>query len=787
MAKTLIIHDRFQFRGGAERLVLNLAKILNADIATEFWTDTTYPKSEAPNKVFVLDSDEPRMMVLRYFRAQWNFWWKAGKLMKNYDTIIFSGNNCLAAAWRPLGAKKVVYYCHTPVRYVYDLFVERRAAEPSLLKRVVYYDIGKWIIRGCYRLGLSRMKTVVTNSQNVHDRLLRFCKKASRIIYPPINTKKFTWQAQGDYYLSFARLDSLKRVTDIVRAFQHMPNKKLVIASGGEDADRVAELARGYENIRLVGWVDDAQLKELVGSCIANIYIPIDEDFGMTAVEGMSAGKPCIGVEEGGLRETIIPDKTGVLIPAKYRIEDLLEAVKSMTPERALAMRNDCEQQAARFSLERFEREMKEVIAACHPEGGNKPTEGSSGEPERNLGDSLVDTDLPQNDTNPKIFRLAVDASRSIDGVQKTGVEVVSDALLKKLCHSEGVSKTTEGSSGDPSVGTSSLRATRLTFYTPREIPWLPKESQYVITRHRFWTIIGLSFAMLRDKPDALFVPVHTLPFFCPKKTVRAIHDVSFLRQPDVYSLRERIYMKFDLWRAKRVCSSVIVPTEAVKRDLVNLLGWPEEKIVVTGWGVPESRHPGEGRDLALPYSLTLDAGLVSGMTNQPFLLFIGRIEEKKNVANIIRAFGIFKETHPDWKFILAGKPGYGFEAIEPLLKNPGVHHLGYISHEKKTELFANAFMLAFVSREEGFAFPMLEAFQVKIPVLASSIPTLTEIAEDAALFAEPNDVRKIAENMSLIADNSAVRASLVAKGTEKLKKYSWESVTEKVLKTLIE
>ncbi len=756
MPKTLIIHDRFQFRGGAERLVLNLAKILDADIATEFWTDTTYPRSEALNKVFIFDSGEPRMMVLRYFRAQWNFWWKAGKLIKNYDTIIFSGNNCLAAAWRPLGGKKIVYYCHTPVRYVYDLFEERRNAEPSVLKRVVYYDLGKWFIRACYRIGLSRMKTVVTNSQNVHNRLLSFCKKESRIITPPIDTQKFTWQGQGDYYLSFARLDSLKRVTDVVRAFQQMPDKKLVIASGGEDAERVAELAKGYENIQLVGWVDDAQLKELVGNCIANIYIPVDEDFGMTAVEGMSAGKPCIGVDEGGLRETIIPEKTGLLIPRKYTIDDLVAAVQRMTPEYALTMRTACEQQAVRFSLERFEGEMKEVV-------------GSG------------------------VTRIAIDASRSIDGVQKTGVEVVSDALLKKLLDLTPL---------NPSVPT---RNPLITFYTPQQIPWLPKDSQHIITRHRFWTIIGLSLAMLRDKPDALFVPVHTLPFFCPKKTVRAIHDVSFLRQPDAYSLRERTYMKFDLWRAKRICASVIVPTEAVKHDLINLLGWSAEKIIVTGWGVPEQstmssrpRALGEGeRSSSNSAEGTKISHFVRDDTEAPThpsnpspsvksVLFIGRIEEKKNVANIIRAFGIFKETHPDWEFILAGKPGHGFEAIEPLLKNPGVHHLGYISNEKKAELLASASMLAFVSREEGFAFPMLEAFQAKVPVLASLIPTLTEIAEDAALFAEPNDVQKIAENMSLIADNSAVRASLIEKGTEKLKKYSWESVTEKVLKTLL-
>lgn len=708
MGKTLIIHDRFQFRGGAERLVLDLASILEADIVTEFWTETTYPRSAVPYGLTVLDSGEPHMMVARYFRAQWNFWRKTRELIKNYDTIIFSGNNCLAAALRPLPGKRIVAYCHTPVRYVYDLFTVRRRAETSVLKRVVYYDMGKWLIRGMYRLGLSRMQTVVTNSQNVHDRLLRFCHRDSRVIYPPIHTEKFVWKGQGDYYLSFARLDSLKRVDDIVRAFQKMPDRKLVVASGGDDEQKIRDLASGYKNISVIGWVDDEKLKELVGNCIANIYLPIDEDFGMTAVEGMAAGKPCIGVDEGGLKETIEEGRTGVRIAATYTIDDIMNAVKSMTRECALMMRSDCENAAQRFSVARFEQEIKEVI---------RP-------------------------------RIAVDASRSVESTQKTGVEVVSDELLKRLCHLEG-----------------------FTFYTPQEISWIPQESQRIIKRSSFWTIIGFSLAMLRHKPDALFVPVHTLPFFCPKKTVRIIHDVSFLRHPQAYSLRERTYMKLDLWRARRICSSVIVPTEAVKRDLIELLDWDPDRIVVTGWGIP---------------SKTLSTGSVSGAVEKPFILFIGRIEEKKNVANIIRAFEIFHKTHPNWELILAGKPGYGFEAIKPLLTAPGVRYVGYVSEEKKAELLATASSLVLLSNEEGFAFPMLEAFQARVPVLASSIPTLTEIADDAALFADPADVTTIAQNMARLADSPALCEELIKKGEEKLKKYSWDAVIQKVLKTLV-
>ncbi len=774
MAKTLIIHDRFQFRGGAERLVLDLAKILDTDIVTEFWTDTTYPKSEVPHSLTVLDTGEPRMMVWRYVRAQWNFWWKTRKIIKDYDVIIFSGNNCLSAALRPLSGKRIVYYCHTPVRYVYDLLHARRNAEPSVAKRMVYYDIGKFVIRFWYRLGLSRMQTVITNSQNVHDRLLKFCKKESHIIYPPINTQKFSWIEQGDYYLSFGRLDSLKRIDDIVRAFQKMPEKKLVIASGGEDAGRIAELAKGFSNITLVGWVDDGQLKDLVGNCIATIYIPIDEDFGMTAVEGMSAGKPCIGVDEGGLKETIIPGKTGTLIPQAYRVDDLVVAVQNMTPERAFTMRADCEAQAQRFSLEKFESEMRGLIMQGRV--SNPPVRGRVS------------------------VRIAIDASRSIDGVQKTGVEVVSDALLKYFAQDTQIFEENDAmsrahkilsSAKDPSQSSGSPH-TYITYYTPKQIPWLPANAQRIITRHHLWTIIGLSLAMLRDKPDVLFVPVHTLPFFCPKKTIRIIHDVSFLRTPQAYSLRERTYMRFDLWRAKRLCSNIVVPTEAVKRDLVDLLHFSAEKIVVTGWGVPEGKFEVESekfevsgvfieKEMQKKNIRSLQANNLKLHTPQSFILFLGRVEEKKNVANMIRAFELFKRTHPKWEFILAGKPGFGFEHIAPLLETSGVRYLGYVSDEVKADLLGSASMLTLISREEGFAFPMLEAFRAHIPVLASSIPTLAEIAEDAALFADPDDVQKIADNMSLLADNVGVRVELINKGTEKLKKYSWDTVLKEV------
>lgn len=361
--KILIIHDRFEFRGGAERLILILAQALGADICTEFWQDDdTFPKSMVPQKLYILDQGNPSIEVLRYFRAQFNFLFKTRKFINDYDVVIFSGNNCLTASINLRKDTARLMYCHSPVRYVYDLFDYRRKNEAVAWKRFFYYDVGKWLIRGIYIVGLKKFNIVLANSVNTKSRLQKFCNKESLVVYPPIMIDTFTWRGQGDYYLSFGRLNELKRVDDIVKAFQRMPNRKLKVISGGDQLEYIKNLAKGYDNIEVLGWVDNATQEEMVGNCIATIYIPINEDFGMSPVESMAAGKPCIGVDEGGLKETIIEEKTGVLLPQQYVLEDLIGAVKHLTPERALAMKQDCIEHAKHFSDEHFVDEMKKMV-----------------------------------------------------------------------------------------------------------------------------------------------------------------------------------------------------------------------------------------------------------------------------------------------------------------------------------------------------------------------------------------------------------------------------------------
>lgn len=172
-----------------------------------------------------------------------------------------------------------------------------------------------------YIANLDIIDIIFTNSQNTHDRLLHFCHKNSEILYPPTDTEKFSpknpddenifiknlqekiLQKSGntpDYYLSFSRLSEPKRVEIVVDAFLEMKEKNLVFTYGKNDPlkEKILEKCKNAKNIFPIPAPSDEDFIALVQNAIANIYIPIDEDFGMSPVEAMACGVPTIGVNE---------------------------------------------------------------------------------------------------------------------------------------------------------------------------------------------------------------------------------------------------------------------------------------------------------------------------------------------------------------------------------------------------------------------------------------------------------------------------------------------------------
>ena len=143
-----------------------------------------------------------------------------------------------------------------------------------------------------------------------------------------------------------------------------MPDKELVVTSHGEEFDRLKALAGDAANITFLGWVSEADLRRLVGEAIATIYVPVDEDFGMSPVESMAAGKPCIGVAEGGLLETVLDGETGILLKPDFAVGDLSGAVQWLNTGRAMSMRHACESRATLFERGAFVARMREIVGA---------------------------------------------------------------------------------------------------------------------------------------------------------------------------------------------------------------------------------------------------------------------------------------------------------------------------------------------------------------------------------------------------------------------------------------
>lgn len=338
-----------------------MAKALESDIASGFFSAWSFDlrKEWFQGKMIAL-TDEIFKKGFRHLKLKYAFLCKTG-FLKEYDSVIFSGDSISAVRNCPETTKKI-YYCHTPPRYLYDLHELYLAKVPFLLKPV--FKLFCALFKSMYERDIAKMDLILTNSKNTQARIKKFLGLDSTILYPPVDMELFTWKGQKDYYLSFARLADAKRVDRVVEAFKKLPEKKLVIIYGENDPQKqkIFDLAAGYSNIEFVTLPGNVGFTDYVGNAIATIYIPIDEDFGMSPVESMSAGKPVLWVDEWGLKETILDKKTGVLIPAKCEIEDIVEAINYLTPEKCLEMKDDCIARASDFWLKAFKAQLENFV-----------------------------------------------------------------------------------------------------------------------------------------------------------------------------------------------------------------------------------------------------------------------------------------------------------------------------------------------------------------------------------------------------------------------------------------
>ena len=323
----------------------------------------------------------------------------------------------------------------------------------------------------------------------------------------------------------------------------------------------------------------------------------------------------------------------------------------------------------------------------------------------------------------------------------------------------------------------------------------LPKNwKTKIIKWPRFWTQAGLSLEMLLYPVDALFIPAHTVPCIYPKNTIVTIHGLEYEFCPKAYSFWERLYMRCSIKKSCQWAKTIIAVSNNTKKDLMKLYNVPEEKIRVIYEGYSADAN------FQFPISnfqsnpnfknsnLKIDSKIK--IQNSKFLLFIGRLEERKNVVNIVNAFDVLKEQYKiPHELFLAGKPGFGYEKIKDRIANVNcckdVVELGYVAEEEKEELLKNAEVFIFPTLYEGFGLPILEAQSAGVPVVTSNNSSIPEVVSDSALLVDPNNAEEIADAVYKIISDEHLKNDLIKKGRVNVQRFSWEKCAAEIADTL--
>jgi glycosyltransferase involved in cell wall biosynthesis len=316
-------------------------------------------------------------------------------------------------------------------------------------------------------------------------------------------------------------------------------------------------------------------------------------------------------------------------------------------------------------------------------------------------------------------------------------------------------------------------RGRKLVFIYPEIDFVLPSNWQLVgIWAPRFWTQAGLSLEMLLRPVDTLFVPAHTLPLIGGRRNVVTVHGLEYEVSPESYGFWERLYMRVSIRYSCYKADTVVAVSENTKRDLMRLYGTQEEKIAVIGEGYQ--------KDTISNFKFQIS-------NSQPYVLFIGRIEERKNVVRIIEAFEILKERYQlPHQLVLVGKSGFGYRAINYKLEatswKEDIIEKGYVTEEEKFELLRNADVFVFPSLYEGFGLPVLEAQAVGVPVVTSNTSSLPEVGGEGAIYADPLSSESIAKGIYTVLQMSEEeKGQLQKKGFENLERFSWEQCAQSV------
>lgn len=381
-------------------------------------------------------------------------------------------------------------------------------------------------------------------------------------------------------------------------------------------------------------------------------------------------------------------------------------------------------------------------------------------------------------------MRIAIDASRATVA-RRTGTEAYSLHLIRALLALGAASQGhhfTLYCRDAPSPGLFlDARST-----TP-EANCAPAWTLRTLPFPRLWTHLRFAAALFHDRPDVTFVPAHTLPLVFPGPAVVTVHDLGYRYFPQAHPTAARLYLDLTTRYSARRARAILADSECTRRDLIGFYGVRADKVHVV--------YPGLDPNLAPVHDAeALAAVRARYRIPGPYLLHVGSIQPRKNLANLIDAYAAWlREATPRRYLVLAGGWGWLYEDILAAVRRLGLEEWvlfpGYVAEGDLAALYSGADAFVFPSLYEGFGFPVLEAMRCRTPVICADTASLPEVAGDAALRVHvdgsPQDAAALTAALRRLTVDAALRAALIEKGVAQANRFTWARAAQQTLAIL--
>ena len=281
-----------------------------------------------------------------------------------YDhDIVLSSSYAVAKGALTRADQLHLSYVHSPIRYAWDLqfqYLEQRGLKGlrGLVARLILH-----YMRLFDATSADRVDAFAANSRHVARRIWKTYRRKATVIYPPVDTERFTLHEDKEsFYLAMSRLVEYKRMDLIVKAFSAMPDKELIVIGDGPEFGRLEAMAG--PNVSLLGRQPDEAVQYYMQRARAFVFAA-EEDFGIVPVEAQACGTPVIAYGKGGVRETVVPETTGLFFQ-EQNAEALTDAVHRFADVRDQFIPERIRGHAEQFSVDRFRRELSDWIESSY-------------------------------------------------------------------------------------------------------------------------------------------------------------------------------------------------------------------------------------------------------------------------------------------------------------------------------------------------------------------------------------------------------------------------------------